>query len=378
MSSRFATYQDNATMRTGSTAAGAGQKNNRKRNALGDVTNKNGDGAAGGAGALKKMTSKMSSLSTKTSAAGGAAGVKQPSRPEGESQHSKKRGSFGRAGQNISSVRDIDEVNSKNPQYATEYINDMQAHFRNEEGRSAISASYMKSQTDINEKMRAILIDWLIEVHLKFKLKLETLYLTINVIDRFLERTLVSRQKLQLVGVTALLLASKYEEIYPPEIRELVYITDKAYTRAQILKMESVMLNVLKFKMTVPTVHMFLPRYVKAAQLTSDSKTAMVARYFAEKTLQEYSFLKYLPSTIAAASVSLALRVSQQPEWTPTLQHYTRYQEATIQPCMADIVNLIKKSTTASLQAVRKKYTSSKFQSSAIVAEAVLAAGSSA
>ena len=110
------------------------------------------------------------------------------------------------------------------------------------------------------------------------------------------------------------------------------------------------MLNVLKFKMTVPTVHMFLPRYVKAAQLTSDSKTAMVARYFAEKTLQEYSFLKYLPSTIAAASVSLALRVSQQPEWTPTLQHYTRYQEATIQPCMADIVNLIKKSTTASLQ----------------------------
>ena len=234
MSSRFATYQDNATMRTGSTAAGAGQKNNRKRNALGDVTNKNGDGAAGGAGALKKMTSKMSSLSTKTSAAGGAAGVKQPSRPEGESQHSKKRGSFGRAGQNISSVRDIDEVNSKNPQYATEYINDMQAHFRNEEGRSAISASYMKSQTDINEKMRAILIDWLIEVHLKFKLKLETLYLTINVIDRFLERTLVSRQKLQLVGVTALLLASKYEEIYPPEIRELVYITDKAYTRAQV------------------------------------------------------------------------------------------------------------------------------------------------
>ena len=84
---------------------------------------------------------------------------------------------------------------------------------------SQCAPTYMTQQTDINQKMRAILIDWLVEVHLKFKLYPETLYLTINLIDRFLEKKLVLRSKLQLVGVTAMLLASKYEEIYAPEVR---------------------------------------------------------------------------------------------------------------------------------------------------------------
>jgi len=73
-------------------------------------------------------------------------------------------------------------------------------------------------------------------------------------IDRFLERKLVIRQKLQLVGVTAMLLASKYEEIYAPEVRDFVYITDKAYTREQILAMEAQMLNTLDFKVRVRRV----------------------------------------------------------------------------------------------------------------------------
>ena len=89
----------------------------------------------------------------------------------------------------------------------------------------------MANQKEINDKMRAILVDWLIEVHSKFKLQKETLFLTINIIDRFLEKTIVSKSKLQLVGVTALLIASKYEEIYPPEVKDFVYITDRAYSK---------------------------------------------------------------------------------------------------------------------------------------------------
>ena len=89
----------------------------------------------------------------------------------------------------------------------------------------------MANQKEINDKMRAILVDWLIEVHSKFKLQKETLFLTINIIDRFLEKTIVSKSRLQLVGVTALLIASKYEEIYPPEVKDFVYITDRAYSK---------------------------------------------------------------------------------------------------------------------------------------------------
>ncbi len=95
--------------------------------------------------------------------------------------------------------------------------------------------------------MRAILIDWLVEVHLKFKLVPETLYLTVNLIDRFLEKEQVNRQKLQLVGVTAMLIACKYEEIYPPIVKDFVYITDNAYTKEDILIMEKKMLTTLDF-----------------------------------------------------------------------------------------------------------------------------------
>lgn len=93
------------------------------------------------------------------------------------------------------------------------------------------SPTYMQRQEDINEKMRAILIDWIIEVHLKFKLLPETLFLTVNLIDRYLEQVQIRRTNLQLVGVTAMLIATKYEEIYGPVVDDFVYITDNAYTK---------------------------------------------------------------------------------------------------------------------------------------------------
>jgi G2/mitotic-specific cyclin-B, other len=95
--------------------------------------------------------------------------------------------------------------------------------------------------------MRSILIDWLVEVHLKFKLVPESLYLTVNLIDRYLEREQVHRSRLQLVGVTAMLIACKYEEIYPPIVKDFVYITDNAYTKEEILEQERKMLVALDF-----------------------------------------------------------------------------------------------------------------------------------
>ena len=124
-------------------------------------------------------------------------------------------------------------------------------------------------QTDINEKMRAILVDWLIEVHYKFKLMPETLFLTVNLIDRYLEKCDVIRTKLQLVGVTAMLIACKYEEIYAPEVRDFVYITDKAYTREEILAMEFSMLSTLDFNVCSPSSFRFLERFSKVANANS-------------------------------------------------------------------------------------------------------------
>lgn len=129
---------------------------------------------------------------------------------------------------------DIDERDADDPLCATSYVQDMYEHFRMKEVSTSVRPVYMEDQSFINERMRSILVDWLVEVHLKFKLVPETLYLTVNLIDRYLAKTEVSRPKLQLVGVTALLIASKYEEIYPPELRDLVYICDRAYSKLEV------------------------------------------------------------------------------------------------------------------------------------------------
>merc|ERR1712226_771559 len=109
---------------------------------------------------------------------------------------------------------------------------------------------------------------------------------TVNLIDRFLSLRAVSRTKLQLVGCTAMLIASKYEEIYAPEVRDFVYISDKAYTRDQILEMEKVMLNVLHFNLSVPTQYTFLSRYFKAAG--ADKQTEVCAFFLLELCMPDY------------------------------------------------------------------------------------------
>jgi Cyclin, N-terminal domain len=116
------------------------------------------------------------------------------------------------------------------PQLVAEFQGDIFKFLMRSEQLTQSQMGYISEQPDISERMRAILVDWLIEVHLKFKLRAETLFLTVNLIDRFLSRAKVERSKLQLVGVTAMMLASKYEEIYPPQVADFAYITDKAVT----------------------------------------------------------------------------------------------------------------------------------------------------
>ena len=127
-----------------------------------------------------------------------------------------------------------------------------------EENVTRPSQSYMSMQVDINEKMRGILVDWIIEVHLRFKLKPETLFLTVNIIDRYLEKTQIMRTRLQLVAVAALLLATKYEEIHVPELRDFVFITDNAYSKKEILEMEKSILITLEFSLNIHSSYRFL------------------------------------------------------------------------------------------------------------------------
>lgn len=99
--------------------------------------------------------------------------------------------------------------------------------------------------------MRRILVDWLVDVHRKFKLRQETLFMAVNIMDRFMELTTdsVSKSKYQLFGITCLFIAAKYEEIYPPGLGDFVYVCADTYTAYQILEMEGVILNRLQFNL---------------------------------------------------------------------------------------------------------------------------------
>merc|ERR1712105_230741 len=134
---------------------------------------------------------------------------------------------------------DIDEKDLQNPQLCAEYTQDMYAYLRSVEPLSAVKANHLLG-CSINEKMRAVLIDWLVEVQMQFKLLQETLFLTVNTIDRFLavEGKTVYRSRLQLVGGAAMFLVCKIEEVFAPAISDFVYITDNAYSEAEIRQME--------------------------------------------------------------------------------------------------------------------------------------------
>lgn len=254
------------------------------------------------------------------------------------------------------------------------YVTDMFQHLYKSEGISR-PRCYMSRQEDINAKMRAILIDWLVEVHMKFRLVPETLYLCVNIIDRYCSLVNVARSKLQLVGVTALLIACKYEEIYPPEVRDCVYITDRAYQCSEVLDMEQDIVHQLEFKITVPTAYPFLQRFLSIIKAPTLVKHA--AHYYTERTLQEHDMLQYRPSMICASAIVLAINHEEIAEeesmpWDPKticvppiLLEYTGFNRVDLILCAEHIAEKVAvEPVTASnrhLIAVKKKYNTAKF-----------------
>ncbi|KAH7289592.1 hypothetical protein KP509_30G011000 [Ceratopteris richardii] len=262
---------------------------------------------------------------------------------------------------------DIDE-NFKDPQMCGCYAPEIYYFLQMAELRSRPSKNFMETvQRDINPSMRGILIDWLVEVADEYKLVPDTLYLTVAYIDRFLSGNVVNRQKLQLLGISCMLIASKYEEICAPSIEEFCYITDNTYCRDEVLRMEKGVLNYLQFELSGPTTKTFLRRFIRAAQAGKKPSTQLefLGNYLAELTLLDYGFLKYLPSMIASSAVFLA-KVTLDPTvrpWTLTLQHYTGYKASELADCVVAIHQLQCNKKKCTLPAVREKYRNQKFKS---------------
>ncbi|XP_059658059.1 cyclin-A2-2 [Cornus florida] len=275
-------------------------------------------------------------------------------------------------GSNDLSIANID-LNHKDPQMCSLYASDIYDNLHVMELDRRLSVNYMEIlQRDITQSMRGILIDWLVEVLEEYRLVPDTLYLTVSLIDRYLSQNYIEKQRLQLLGVTCMLIASKYEEVCAPRVEEFCFVTDNTYTRAEVLKMESQVLNFLGFQLSVPTTKKFLRRFIQAAQVSykvSSAELEFLANYLAELTLVEYSFLKILPSLIAASAVFLArwtLNQSDHP-WNPTLEHYTSYKASDLEGTVLSLQDLQLNTGGCSLNAIREKYKQQKFKSVATI-----------
>lgn len=244
-----------------------------------------------------------------------------------------------------------------------DYQEDIHTYLRDMEVKCKPKVGYMKRQPDITNSMRAILVDWLVEVGEEYKLQNETLHLAVNYIDRFLSSMSVLRGKLQLVGTAAMLLASKFEEIYPPEVAEFVYITDDTYSKKQVLGMEHLVLEVLAFDLAAPTVNQFLTQYFLHLQ-PANCKGESLAMFLGELSLIDADpYLKYLPSLIAGAAFHLALYTVTGQSWPESLVQQTGYTLESLKPCLMDLHQTYLKAPQHAQQSIREKYKHSKYHS---------------
>ncbi|KAJ6912521.1 hypothetical protein NC651_015063 [Populus alba x Populus x berolinensis] len=251
-------------------------------------------------------------------------------------------------------IIDIDAADVNNDLAGVEYVEDIYKFYKLVENESRPN-NYMDMQPEINEKMRAILVDWLVDVHQKFQLSPETFYLTINIIDRFLSVKTVPRRELQLVGIGATLMASKYEEIWAPEVNDLVCISDRAYSHEQILVMEKAILANLEWTLTVPTHYVFLARFIKAS--IPEKEVENMVHFIAELGMMHYDTTMFCPSMVAASAVYVArCTLNKTPFWTDTLKKHTGFSEPQLKDCAGLLVYFHSKASEHRLQTVYRKY----------------------
>ena len=253
-----------------------------------------------------------------------------------------------------------------NLQRAKEYLEEIHKHMKSLESKGIALSNYMSLiQTDINEKMRIILINWLIEVHFKFHLLNETLFISINIIDRYLSQKNINRKYLQLLGITSLFIASKYEEIYAPSAKDLIFMTDNAYKIEEMIKMENEILGVLKFELTFPTSLRFLELYGDFLNL--DEINLFRCYYLNEVSLICYNLCGVCPSLIACACLYINLKSNimvfkgyNEEE----LFKITGYKKAELNNCLNILINALVKMDEPNNRfiSIKKKYALDKYK----------------
>ncbi|KAI8066304.1 cyclin-like protein [Gilbertella persicaria] len=225
----------------------------------------------------------------------------------------------------LQTTQSLCEGQWNDPMLVAEYAGEIFGHLYDIEPSMMGNPDYANHQQhEVTWGMRSVLIDWVIEIHYLFGLLPETLFLTVNIIDRFLSKRTVVLGKLQLVGITALFIAAKFEELTTPPLRDFLFMTDNAVNEDELIKAERFILQVLDFRLCYPNPLNFLRR-VCTEEMQCDIHTRTLAKYFMEVACIDHSFIGTRPSLIAASALWLSKRMLAKGKWTPRFTKLSGY-----------------------------------------------------
>lgn len=274
----------------------------------------------------------------------------------------------------VESTRTAEDIEDEqwDTSMVAEYGDEIFGYMKSLEQRMTPNPRYMEQQQEIQWSMRAVLIDWVVQVHGRFALLPETLFLTVNYIDRFLSCKIVSLAKLQLVGATALFVAAKYEEVNCPTIQEIIYMVDGGYSVDELLKAERFMLSMLQFELGWPGPMSFLRRISKADDY--DLETRTLAKYFLEITIMDERFVGCAPSFTAAGAHCMARLMLGKGEWTLPHAHFSGYTYAQLRQLLQTILDCCE-DPRKHHSAVFEKYADKRFKRSSTYVESQMQRG---
>ncbi|KAI1206429.1 A/B/D/E cyclin [Annulohypoxylon truncatum] len=260
-------------------------------------------------------------------------------------------------------VKDLEEEGLEDPLMVAEYAHEIFDYLRDLECKSVPNPQYIIHQDELEWKTRSILVDWMIEVHTRFHLLPETLFLATNIIDRFLSQKVVQLDRVQLVGITAMFVAAKYEEVLSPHVSNYRMVSDDGFSDAEILSAERFILETLNYDLSYPNPMNFLRRISKADDYDIQSRT--IGKYLMEISIVDHRFLAYRPSHVAAAAMYLARMILDRGEWDPTIAFYAGYTEEEIEPVFELMVDYLARPICH--EAFYKKYASKKFMKASLI-----------
>ena len=262
-------------------------------------------------------------------------------------------------------IEKLEKIN--NPQIPKDYLNLIYKNLLLEEKNTSMRIiNFLKNQNEINSNIRSILIDWIIDVHLKFKLKEETLYMIIFIIDKYLSIEIISKNKFQLLGIASILIACKHEEIDIPKINELIYITDNSYSKKDVIYMENEILKKLNFSLLYPSPLIFFE--LISLYLNFDKTKILMGKYLMESFLIDEKFVKYKSSIISCACSYVVMKFFKMENYQESynkkwylIEEENNLNDNIIKECARDICVFVDNINKTIFQSTQRKFSKDKF-----------------